>query len=318
MMARTATLTSRLEAYIAMRRTLGYDLTTSELVLRKFAEYADASGHDHVTTALFLSWKDRYGLANNGTWAARLAIVRGFAQWLQMRDDRNEVPPAGLIPGRRVRPKPYIYTPDELRLLVSEARRIRSPYGLRGILYATMFGLIATTGLRLSEALRLERMDVDLGSGLLHVRRTKNGYHRVIPLRPCGVERLAGYAAERNRLTKAKSLSFFLQENELPATAHSAHYNFAQVSQKIGLREPQRYYRQGVGPRIHDLRHTFAVHTILDWFREGRDIDREMYRLSTYLGHADPKGTYWYIEAVPELLQLAAERAEAAYRRNAT
>ena len=308
------TLSQRLEEYLAVRRILGFDLAFSERVLRKFAEYADASGHSHVTTALFLAWKNDYGRANTNTWAMRLGKVRGFAQWLQFRDDRTEVPPAGLIPGRKVRSQPYIYSSQELERLIDEAGRLRSSYGLRGLLYGTLFGLIAVTGLRINEALGLERKDVDLDDGLLKVRRTKNGRDRVIPLQPCGVERLARYEAARNHLADTKSPRFFIQENGAPAGDCAARYNFALVSKRLGFREPQRYHRHGEGPRIHDLRHTFAVHTILQWFREGRHIDREMYRLTAYLGHVKPEYTYWYIEAVPELLQLAAERAEARYK----
>ena len=279
-MNRNATLTARLQDYMAMRRALGFDLAFSERVLRKFTEYADANGHTHVTTALFLSWKNDYGRASKNTWAARLGLVRLFALWLQTQDDRTDVPPVGLIPRRYVRARPYIYSTQKLKMLVAQAGRLQSPYGLRGVLYETIFGLIATTGLRISEATRLERTDVDLDGGLLNVRRTKNGSERVIPLRPCGVEQLAHYAAARDRLTDTRSSRFFVQENGGPATAEAARYNFAQVSKQVGLRKQQPYFWYGIGPRIHDLRHTFAVHTILDWFHAGHDIDCEMYRLS--------------------------------------
>lgn len=310
------TLTQRLEEYIAMRRGLGFDMAFDKRVLGVFTKYADANGHTHVTAALFLSWKDNYGRANNTTWGRRLRMVRSFALWLQMRDDRTEVPPLGLVPRPNLRRSPpYIYTALELKLIIVEAGRLRSPYGLRGALYATVFGLIAVTGLRVSEALHLERSDVDLDNGLLNVKKTKNGCGRLIPIRPCVVERLERYAAERDRLVDTKSSRFFIQEHGAPASPEGARYNFGQVLQQLGLRKPQRFCRYGIGPRIHDLRHTFAVHTVLDWFHAGRDIDGEMYRLTAYMGHTNPKNTYWYMEAIPELVQLAMERAEARHRR---
>ena len=303
-----------LNDYLATRRSLGYDLSTDEFVLRKFVEYAGSVGSHHISTELFLAWRDHYGNASNATWGGRLVMVRGFAAWLQARDDRTEVPPAGLIPARPVRSKPYIYTQQQLAQLVDEAGRLGSPYGLRALLHQTLFGLIAVTGMRISEALRLERRDVDLDGGILHIRRSKNGGERSIPVRSCAVARLAHYAVERDRLTDTDSPRFFVREDGQPAGDEGARYNFALVSQRIGIRRISERRNNGTGPRIHDLRHTLAVHTMLDWFREGRDIDREMYRLSAYLGHTKPEHTYWYIEAVPELLQLAAERAETRHR----
>lgn len=304
------TLTQHLEDYLTVRRSLGCDLAFTERVLRKFTAYADARGQRHVTSALFLAWRRNYGRAGDYTWSARLGMVRGFAAWLQTRDERTEVPPTGLISARSSRSKPYIYSPRQLEQLVAAAGRLPSAYGLRGLLWQTLFGVIAVTGLRVNEALRLERGDVDLNDGLLKVRQTKNGRDRVVPLKRCAVRQLARYRVERDRLVETASLRFFIKEDGTPAGDCGARYNFALVSQQLGIREPQRFCKHGVGPRIHDLRHTFAVNTILDWFRDGLDIDREMYRLTAYLGHAKPEYTYWYIEAVPELMQLAAERAE--------
>ncbi len=303
-------LSDRLNEYLALRRSLGFDLAFTERVLRTFIRYAESSNHCSVTTALFLAWREDYGSADDNTWAARLGMVRGFATWLQGYDGKTEVPSSGLISGRTVRPQPYIYRPQHITQLVTEAGRLPSAYGLRGLLYQTLFGLIAVTGLRVNEALHLTDLDVDMVNGLLSIRKTKNGRDRFIPITPCTVAHLKSYACERDRLLTRQSDRFFLKEDRKPVGDCSARYNFAQVSQRLEFREPQMFNKHGIGPRIHDLRHSFAVHTILDWFREGRDIDREMYRLSTYLGHVKPEHTYWYIEAVPELLRLASERAE--------
>jgi integrase/recombinase XerD len=303
-------LTARLKHYVAIRRSLGYDLSFSERVLHRFAEFVHAERADHITVELFLRWKKQYGSANSHTWCTRLSMVRVFASWLQGFDPRNEVPPLGLISSKQRRPRPYIYTDDQVVEIVAEAGRLPSSYGLRGWTCSTLFGLIAVTGLRVSEAIGFDDKDVDLKEAVLSVRRGKNGKCRFVPLSPCAAERLRAYRAERNRLLGTGRVAFFLLENGERPSDCCARYNFALVCQRIGLRERQVFNRHGHGPRIHDLRHTFAVRTIMDWYRRGLDPDREMLKLSTYLGHTKPELTYWYIEAIPELLQLACECAE--------
>lgn len=305
-----SSLTDRLEQYLAIRRSFGADLSFHERVMRRFTQFADAEATDHITTDLFLRWKEHFGSANNNTWSRRLGMVRGFANWLQGVDTRTEVPPASLICGKKWRSRPYIYTPDQIAAIVAEAARLPSSYGLRGWTCSTLFGLIAVTGLRVSEAIGLDEGDVDFDAAVLTVRRGKNGKSRFVPIAACTADRLRAYSAERDRILGTGSRAFFRFESGERPTDCGARYNFAQVSQRIGLREQQDFTRHGRGPRIHDLRHTFAVRTLMDWYRKGLDPDREMIKLSTYLGHTDPEHTYWYIEAVPELLQLAADRAE--------
>jgi len=307
-----SSLTDRLEQYLAIRRRFGADLSFHERVMRRFTQFTDAEATDHITTDLFLRWKEHFGSANNNTWSRRLGMVRGFANWLQAVDPRTEVPPAGLICGKKWRSRPYIYSSDQIAAIIAEAARLPSSYGLRGWTCSTLFGLIAVTGLRVSEAIGLDEGDVDLDAGVVTVRRGKNGKSRFVPIATCAADRLRAYRAERDRILGTGSRAFFRFESGKRPTDCGARYNFAQVSQRIGLREPQDFTRHGRGPRIHDLRHTFAVRTLMDWYRKGLDPDREMIKLSTYLGHTDPEHTYWYIEAVPELLQLAADRAERA------
>lgn len=304
------TLTQRLDEYLALRRSMGFDLSFDERVLRKFTAFGDENGAHRISTALFLDWKANYGSADNNTWSHRLGMVRRFAFWLAEHDDQTEVPSSQLVTGRYRRRVPYIYAPIKIVELVAEAGRLPSPYGLRAALWQTVFGLIAVTGMRVNEALSLERHDVDLDCALLTLRNTKNGKDRQLPINNDTASQLADYAKLRDRLVAPKSTRFFIQEDGQHAKDCAARYNFAQVSKNLGIRSPQAFNKHGTGPRIHDLRHTFAVQTILDWFRDGRDIEAEMYKLSTYLGHTEPKHTFWYIEAVPELMQLAAERAE--------
>ncbi|MGH7934986.1 MAG: tyrosine-type recombinase/integrase [Candidatus Binataceae bacterium] len=240
----------------------------------------------------------------------RLSMLRIFARWLQAFDARTEVPPPGLITGKPRRTKPYIYSDDQVAEIVSEAGRLRSSYGLRGWTCSTLFGLIVVTGLRVNEALGLDEEEVDLKEAVLTIRRAKNRKSRFVPLSLSTAERMRAYRAERNRILGRGRAAFFLRENGDRPTDCCARYNFAVVCQRIGLRKRQPFCKHGRGPRIHDLRHTFAVRTIMDWYRRGLDPDREMLKLSTYLGHTRPEHTYWYIEAIPELLQLACERAE--------
>jgi integrase len=263
------TLTERLEEYIVVRRSLGYDLSFTARVLRVFTAFAEREGVDHVTVDLFLRWKQAFGKANNNTWSRRLGMVRMFAGWLQGQDARTEVPPPGLIAGKTRRGRPYIYSEAEVAKIVARAAKLPSRYGIRGWSCATLFGLIAVTGLRINEATVLDEDDVDLVEGVITVRRGKNGTARFVPLAPSTVARLRAYGVERTRLLgSTPGGPFFLMESGKRPTDCCARYNFALVSQLLGLREPQRFCKHGRGPRIHDLRHTFAVRTIIGWYRK--------------------------------------------------
>lgn len=307
-----STLSTQLQRYIAIRREFGHDLSTTERALKRFAAFGDAQGALFVTTDLFLAWKKQFGAASDYTWTARLGMVRGFAAWAHAIDPGHEIPPAGLFPHPSPRPKPYIYSVDEIARLVQAAGRLPSDYGLRGHTYAALFGLIAATGLRINEALGLDEDDVDLATGALHIRRGKNGKARSIPIGMSVATALDAYRLERRRILAGPNTPFFLCEHSRRPTDCGARYNFSVVCRQIGLRSAQRFKRHGRGPRIHDLRHTFAVRTIMDWYRQGLNADQQMFKLSAYLGHERPEFTYWYIEAFPELLRLASDRAEQA------
>ncbi len=302
------TLRHELDRYLTVRRSLGYKLGTDERILRRFIEFAEAEGATYVTTDLFLRWQEAFGEAGRQTWAARFGMVRLFAQWLHGLDPAHEVPPRGLVPSRQRRKRPYIYSEAEIAAIVEEAARLPSIYGMRGLTCSTLFGLIAATGLRISEALGLDTGDVDLGEGVVRIRCGKLGKERLLPLSGSVVERLRAYASERDRLLDLTPEPFFVGCGGDRFGDCSARYNFALICQRIGLRHPQQYGRHGRGPRIHDLRHSFAARTIIGWYRSGKDPAHEMIKLTTYLGHVSPDHTYWYIEAVPELLELASAR----------
>lgn len=299
----------QLDRYLSVRRSLGYDLRTDERVLRRFVRFADQAGAPHIDTALFLRWDASLPDVGTSTRSARLGKVRLFAQWLSSIDPIHEVPPRGLLPDHSGRARPHIYSEAEIASIIAAAKALPSIYGLRGLTCSTLFGLIAVTGLRISEALALEDDDLDAGNGVLRVRRGKLGRERLLPLDPTVVAQLVAYAAERDRLLGRAADAFFVTCKGTRLTDCSARYNFARACQQIGLRAHQHYCRHGRGPRIHDLRHTFAVRTMINWYRTGKDPAREMIRLTTYLGHADPDNTFWYLEAVPELLDLVMARA---------
>lgn len=301
-------LRDELDRYLIVRRSLGYNLGPTERVLRRFVDFAEAEQAQRITTALFLRWQNTFGQAGRQTWAGRFGMVRLFVQWLHGLDPTHEILPRGLVPSRHRRKRPYIYSAAEIAAIVDAAAELPSVYGMRGLTCSTLFGLIAVTGLRISEALGLDAVDVDLDEGVLRIRRGKLGKERLIPLADSVTERLRTYASERDRLLGLTPEPFFVTCGGDRLGDCGARYNFALVCQRIGLRSQQQYYRHGRGPRIHDLRHSFAAATILDWYRTGKDSSREMIKLTTYLGHTAPEHTYWYIEAVPALLELASHR----------
>ena len=307
-------LADRLDQYVTERRRYGGNWASQAKQVRPFVTFADSEGAQWITTGLFLRWKEQFGCAGQATWAGRLSAVRVFATWLQGTDPRTEVPPKGLIPPQGCRPKPYIYSDGEIRRIVTEAMRLKCRTGLRATTWSTMFGLIAVTGMRIGEALALHDPDVDPGAAVIRVRHAKNGRDRVIPITDCTAERLRVYRDTRERIVGRATETFFCAAGGRPLNANAARHTFAMIGQRIGLRAPQLGNKKGRGPRLQDLRHSFATRTIIDWFRQGRHVDAEMYKLSAFLGHAGPDCTWWYIEAVPELLELARDRAGSSIR----
>ena len=299
------------ERYLRLRRDLGCQLREAGRLLHDFLAFAEREGAAQITTDLAVRWAQQPTGVQPVTWALRLRVVRRFALWLSATDRRTEVPPAGLLPGRYVRRRPYIYSDAEIADLVGAAGRLASAAGLKGRTYATIFGLLAVTGMRVSEVLALDREDVDLDEGVLRIRRTKFGKSRLVAVHDSTRQALADYARERDRVVRRPAAAaFFLSEAGDRATSWAARYNFAKVSREVGLRPPASGRRHGRGPRLHDMRHRFAVCTLLRWYRAGVDVEREIPKLATYLGHVHVNETYWYLEAVPELLELAARRLE--------
>jgi integrase len=301
-----------LSEYLVARRALGTGLMWPESSLRRFVEFVEAEGAEFLTTELAMRWTFQSVGVQPATHARRLAIVRDFAVWLQATDSRTQVPPRGLLPARHRRPEPHIYTDSEIADLMAAATRLRSASGLRGATFRTLIGLLAATGLRPGEALKLDVSDVDLVGGVLSVRESKFRKSRFVPVEPSTREALRAYATSRDAVRlRRETPAFLVTECGACVDGGVARRTFASLCQTVGLR-PRLRRPSGRGPRLQDIRHTFATGRLTEWYRAGLDVDRLMPRLATYLGHTSTAETYWYIQAVPELLRLATDRLEAA------
>ncbi len=301
------TLRNLLEDYLGVRRALGFKLYNVGLNLQQFVRFIESESASVITTELVLRWATQPPHAHPAYWASRFGMVRGFALYVSATDPRTEIPPQGLLPYRYRRKPPYIYSEEEITRLIQAAQQLPSTIGLRPHTYSTLFGLLAVTGMRISEPLGLDRDDVDLTHGALTIRQTKFGKSRWLPIHPSTQQALADYACLRDRLCrKPKCPGYFISEQGTRLTQWAARWTFVRLSHQIGLRGPQDRH----GPRLHDLRHRFAVRTLLTWYRTGVNVEQHLPELSTYLGHAHVTDTYWYLTATPELLALAAQRLD--------
>jgi len=301
-----------LTEYLAARRALGTQLKWPESSLRGFVDFVEMEGAKFLTTEHAVRWAIQPVGVQRATHAGRLAIVRGFAAWVQAIDARTQVPPRRLLPATKRRPAPHIYSDREIAELMAAAGQLRSASGLRGATFKTLLGLLAATGLRPGEALALDIADVDLVAGIITVRESKFGKSRLVPLEESARVALAAYATFRDTVHPRPDTPAFLVTTRGSRLGASAmRWTFARLCQSVGLR-PRLHLRNGRGPRLQDIRHTFATRRLIEWYRAGLDVDRVMPRLATYLGHGSTVETYWYIQGVPELLLLATERLERA------
>lgn len=292
--------------YLQLRNNLGHDLAEYHRQLPRFVAFLDAEGLPTVTVAAALAWAQGPDVDPTTSIAPRrMTIARGFARYLAGIDDRTEVPPPGLIAGRgRWRP-PFIYSPRDITALMAQARRLKP---MPAATHETLIGLLAATGMRVGEAIRLDRSDIDWAEAVLTIRESKFGKSRMVPVLDSTLTALGHYARTRDRLcSHTASTSFFVSITGTRLIYRIVQQNFRQLCDRAGI---------GAGaehpPRIHDLRHTFAVRTLLGWYRAGDDVEARLTTLSTYLGHRDPRSTYWYLSAAPELLTMAVKRLELA------
>lgn len=297
-MSRAALLRS-VKEYLALRRALGFKLYAETWLLPDFVDFLTAHRSPFITTDFAVRWAQRPPGASRRWCARRLSVVRCFAKHLRAFDTRTEVPPPDLIPCPTTRHLPHLYTDAEIAALMREARRLRPP--MMAATYEALLGLLVVTGMRVGEALALDDGDVDWARSLLKVRHAKFQRSRLVPLHPSTIAALREYVAVRDR--RCIRLGPWLFTSTVGTRV--IHQNFLHVFHRLARRAGLA--RQ---PRLHDIRHTFAVNTVRDWYRSGVDVERRLFSLSTYLGHVAPTSTYWYLTATPELLALAGERLE--------
>ena len=295
-------LRSALKDYLAVRRQLGFILEADGRQLERFVEFLEQANAARITTELALRWATLPVNAHPQWWRARLGMARGFARYLNTIDPDSEIPPKDLLSARRSRVAPYLYSQAEIAALMQAARALTPAF--RGRTHETLIGLMACSGLRIGEALGLDRGDVDLHDGALHVRAGKQNKQREVPLQESATEALRDYGQLRDRQwPKPDDQAFFLSMRGSRLKAKAVNYVFPKLVHDAGLNDDGKRR-----PRPHDMRHTFALNTLLRWYRAGANVDAQLPLLSTYLGHVNPASTYWYLESAPELLALAGQR----------
>ncbi|MCA9086394.1 MAG: tyrosine-type recombinase/integrase [Planctomycetaceae bacterium] len=294
-----------LQEYLAYRTGLGFRLRKHSATLPGFIEFLEARRQKRITTDSIVTWARQPKGCHPNWWAERFSMARQFAIYCKARLPQTEIPPIGLVAFQRHRPAPYIYSELELAQLLSAAKNLSGGTTLRSTMYAAFFGLLTVTGLRVGEALLLNNADVDLNSGLLTIVRAKFNKPRLVPLHPSTVTALREYANVRDQAVSTNPESaFFVFETGNRVSYSAAYATFHELLRQIDIRKKG----QRQGPRLHDLRHTFAVHTLTRWYRSGENVRRLMPTLSTYLGHTGVQCTYWYLSASPELLGQASDR----------
>lgn len=298
-----STLRQALADYLTMRRALGYKMDKAERLLGQFTAFAGERGETHIRTETALTWATKPAGAAAIWTSRRLAEVRLFARHLQTLDPRNEVPPADLLPAQARRATPYLYTPQEIAALMHATTILRGSHVQAT--YRTLIGLLAATGMRIGEAIGLDRDDFDAGIGMLTIRRAKFDKARALPLHPSTVTALDDYLYRDDRPRPSGMLPLLISSRGKRLRYTTVQPIFHKLLHHCGIAPRSAACR----PRIHDLRHSFAVSTIVDDYRSGNPGSR-LAILSTYLGHADPGATYWYLSSAPELLGLAGERLE--------
>jgi integrase len=309
------TMQTYAENYLGERRRLGFGMRSIACSIRSFAHYVDSFDHQEpLTIEVMTDWahRDKGHSDKPATWARRLKKLRSFTRYLQQFEPRTEVPDDSTFGRIGQRLAPHIYSEQEIVDLLAAAHRLGPAPGLRGVTYETLFGLIASTGLRVSEAVHLLNTDVDLKSGMLTIRQTKFAKSRHVPMHPSTMEVLKRYQSLRNLHIEVTDEMPFFVGTRGQRRGHSL--GMSQVRKVFtGLRDQLGWINRGAhdDPRIHDLRHTFVVRRVMLWHAQGVNVDQQMLALSTYVGHAMVTNTYWYLTGVPELMAVAADKFEA-------
>lgn len=291
--------------YLALRRRLGHDLADAHRLLPRFVAYLDDIGANTVTIEAAIAWSMAPEVdPASSVWPRRMIVARGFARHMAGIDPATEVPPVGLIPSRQRWRPPFLFTAAEVERLVTAASTVIR-WRLPAATHSTLLGLLAVTGMRVGEALKLDDGDIDWDDGVVQVRDSKFGKSRIVPIDRSTVEALRAFTATRDDLVERRVPALFvsIRGNRMIYACVQDTFRRLIDTTGIGADAPNR-------PRVHDLRHGFAVNTLIGWHRDGENVDARLPALSTYLGHRDPRSTYWYLSAAPELLALAARRIE--------
>ena len=307
------TLRAAVQEYLTLRRALGFKLREAGKALLEFVRFLEQHRAFYITTQLALSWAQQPSTVQPAEWARRLSVVRAFARHRSATDPRTEIPPDGLLPYRPKRARPYLYSDDEIRGLLRAALELPGRGGLRPWTYHCLIGLLSVSGLRIGEARNLELPDVDLQAAVLTIRGAKLGKSRLVPVHASTRDALADYLVRRKRCwaTRPVSSYVFVSNWGNRLDGGEIHRTFYALSRQTGLRGPSESH----GPRLHDLRHRFAVTTLLRWYRAGEDAERRLPILSTYLGHVHVSDTFWYLSAWPELMREAMRRLERSWEK---
>jgi integrase len=307
-MSRWKIMHERVEDYLITRRKLGYQLKVEGDELFRFARFADEHGNNKaLTTEIMVAWANSSKKASDICPARRIETIRGLAKFCALFEPDTQIPPPGLLGSGHRRVAPHIYTEEELSDLMQAANKLNPQNGLRPVTMRYMIGLLSATGLRISEALRLNRSDVDLDNKLLLIRETKFYKSRYVPLHQTTADALVQYGHIRDRFTpvEAGANAFFLFDNGRSPNYRQALYAFQSIRRQLGWDKNNERL-----PRLHDLRHTFACNRLLLWYKQGIDVNNAILMLSVYLGHSKISDTYWYLTAIPSLMAIAAERFE--------
>jgi integrase len=312
-MKANTSLNARAEQYLAERRRLGFNDGTVAYSLRSFVRHIEVVRHrGALTIEVMTDWarRDSHGSNDPHTWARRLKHLRSFARWLRQFEPLTEIPDHTVFGRIDERQAPHIYSETEIVDLLAAARRLGPATAPRGIVFETLFGLVASCGLRIGEALLLRNVDVDLRQGMLLIRKAKFGKSRQVPMHASTIEALRRYRRTLDRAGEPAEpeAAFFIgtrgRRHGLPLGDRQVHRVFSELREQLGWRNRGNHH----APRIHDLRHTFVVRRITQWQTQGVDVDQAMLALSTYVGHAEVGNTYWYLSAAPQLLAVAADR----------
>lgn len=301
------TLRQAVKDYLSLRRSLGFKLKKHEPCLQEFVSFLKKKRAARISTTLALQFATQHRHQQPAEWAARLSVVRGFARYRSGDDLVTEIPLPGLLPYRAIRARPYLYSEEEIRQLLKAAGNLPPTYSLKPWIYRCLFGLLAVTGMRVSEALNLQVKDVDWSEAVLTIHGTKFGKSRLVPLHATTRRVLLAYAKRRDHFFAGQPVShFFVSSRGTRLDGGHVRRIFYKLSRQIGLRDASASH----GPRLHDFRHRFAVETLVHWYRKGEDVERGLPILSTYLGHAHVTDTYWYLTSTPQLLGAAGKRME--------